>query len=165
MQETAERSGQSLLRPKRHGARDRRRQRPFAARADPLVPTVLAVLLLLAAPCVGAFSATAQAADRVALVISMSAYRTINPLRNTPADAALIARTLEGLGFETETLNDANLAQLKTAMKDFAFRAETASIALVYYAGHGVEVAARTISCRLMSPSRPPPSCRSRPSR
>lgn len=82
----------------------------------------------------------AEAADRVALVISMSRYTTINPLRNTPADAALIARTLEGLGFETETLNDATLPQVKAAMKDFAFRAETASIALVYYAGHGVEV-------------------------
>ncbi len=100
----------------------------------------LAVLALTFLVVAGPLAGIAAAADRVALVIGMSAYRTINPLRNTPSDAALIARTLSDLGFETTTLTDATLPELKTAMTDFAFRAETASIALVYYAGHGVEV-------------------------
>jgi hypothetical protein len=92
----------------------------------------LAVLLV--------FPLAAFAADRVALVIGMADYRTVEPLDNTVNDARGIARTLEGIGFRVTTLADATAEEFRTALEEFAFRAETSDLALIYFAGHGVEV-------------------------
>lgn len=81
-----------------------------------------------------------EAAERVALVLGMSKYRTISPLKNSSNDAAAIAKTLTTLGFETEIALDLSMADLTRRVQDFSFKAETADVALVYYAGHGVEV-------------------------
>ncbi|MCF3641087.1 caspase family protein [Rhizobium sp. TRM95111] len=93
---------------------------------------------LLAALLV-AFPALAE--RRVALVIGMSGYRSIAPLRNTAADARAIAAMLEKLDFTVDLSIDAPLAAMTQTMADFSRKAETAEIALVYYAGHGVEAA------------------------
>lgn len=82
----------------------------------------------------------APAADRVALVIGMARYAHIEPLANTVNDARLIAQTLEGIGFEVTLVTDAGYQDLRRTMDAFAFRAETADLALIYFAGHGVEV-------------------------
>jgi TPR repeat protein len=82
----------------------------------------------------------AVAADRVALVIGMADYQTVGALDNTTRDAALIAETLTGIGFEVTQVTDAGYQDLRRAMDSFAFRAETADLALIYYAGHGIEV-------------------------
>lgn len=79
--------------------------------------------------------------ERVALIIGMGAYQTITPLKNADNDARAIAETLRKLGFETEVAIDKPLAELVGIINDFSFRSETADIAFVYYAGHGVEVA------------------------
>ncbi len=81
--------------------------------------------------------------DRVALVIGVSDYAHISKLRNTGNDARLIAQTLTDIGFDVTTLMDAPRAEILTTMADFAFRSETADLALVYYAGHGVSVEGR----------------------
>lgn len=93
---------------------------------------ILAALLLLAGP--------ALATDRVALVIGQATYRHIATLDNTTKDADLIARTLTDIGFEVTQVTDAGYQDLREALDRFAFRSETADLALVYYAGHGVEV-------------------------
>ena len=93
---------------------------------------ILAALLLLAGP--------ALATDRVALVIGQANYRHIATLDNTTKDADLIARTLTDIGFEVTQVTDAGYQDLREALDRFAFRSETADLALVYYAGHGVEV-------------------------
>lgn len=80
------------------------------------------------------------ASDRVALVIGMAGYRSIEPLVNTRNDAEDLARTLEGIGFDVTLSQDATGADLRQTLDDFAFRAETADLALVYFAGHGVQV-------------------------
>jgi hypothetical protein len=94
----------------------------------------LAIACWLAAPAV-------RAGERVALVIGMAAYAHVEPLDNTVNDARLIGDTLEGIGFEVTRVEDAGYRDLRAALDRFAFRAETADLALVYYAGHGVEVA------------------------
>lgn len=94
---------------------------------------LLACLLSLAA-------LVAQAADRVALVIGMGAYRTVPALKNTVNDARAISDTLDQIGFDVTTLIDADHATLAQSLNDFAFRVETADLALIYFAGHGVEV-------------------------
>ncbi len=94
--------------------------------------TVLAVLMTVAP--------MARAAEKLALVIGMGAYAHITPLKNSVTDSRGIAETLVDAGFDVTLLTDAPLAEVQAAVKDFAFEAETAELALVYFAGHGVEV-------------------------
>ncbi|MEL6523784.1 MAG: caspase family protein [Pseudomonadota bacterium] len=82
----------------------------------------------------------AQASDRIALVVGMSQYQAIQPLDNTRRDAEGVSETLEKIGFEVITSIDASQADLLATMEDFQFQAETADLALIYFAGHGVEV-------------------------
>jgi TPR repeat protein len=86
------------------------------------------------------FPFAAISADRVALVIGMSDYQTVVKLDNTLNDARDISDTLEGIGFQVTTAFESSAAELRTLVDEFAFRAETADLALIYYAGHGVEV-------------------------
>ena len=95
---------------------------------------ILALLGLMMVPH------TLAAAERIALVIGMSDYRTVVKLDNTVNDARGIAETLNGIGFQVTIVLDATAEDLRTAIADFAFRSETADLALVYFAGHGVEV-------------------------
>jgi len=80
-------------------------------------------------------------ARRVALVVGMSAYTSISPLRNTEADARAVGAMLERLGFTVDLAIDVPLAQMKDTITAFSRKSETADIAVVYYAGHGVEAA------------------------
>lgn len=90
---------------------------------------LIAILLMLSLPI------AAAAQDRVAMVIGLSAYEDTAPLDWPAADATLLTEALEGQGFAVTTLIDAGTAALKREISDFAFRAETADIALIYYAG------------------------------
>jgi len=55
-------------------------------------------------------------------------------------DARGVGETLERIGFDVTTLIDVPGETLRAEVDDFAFRSETADLALIYYAGHGVEV-------------------------
>ena len=82
----------------------------------------------------------ARAADRVALVIGMAQYRNVPALSNTVNDARLLSATLSRIGFDVTTLIDTPQEELREELDKFAFRSETADLALIYFAGHGVEV-------------------------
>jgi hypothetical protein len=82
----------------------------------------------------------AEAGQRVALVIGMSKYQTIPALANTVGDANAVSQTLKKLGFEVETSIDQPLPELIKTINAFSFRVETSEIAVIYYAGHGVEL-------------------------
>lgn len=78
---------------------------------------------------------------RVALIVGNGAYRNVQALDNPPRDAKLIAATLRSLGFQTVTLApDLGRDQFFTALRDFSREAEKADWAVVYYAGHGMEI-------------------------
>src|SRR6476661_4607914 len=77
-------------------------------------------------------SGPAFAEKRVALVLGNSAYRNVAPLPNPVNDSAKIASTLKEAGFD--------VVDSRRALRDFADRARDADIAVVYYAGHGIEV-------------------------
>lgn len=87
-----------------------------------------------------ALSFPAAAAERVGLVIGISDYRSIPPLKNTVNDATDLSETLKSIGFEVTTLINVSGAELRKALDEFAFKAEEAELALIYFAGHGVEV-------------------------
>ena len=80
------------------------------------------------------------ASERVALVIGMAKYETVVALDNTVNDAISISRTLESIGFDVRMMTDVTSEELRRAVDDFAFKSETADLALIYFAGHGVEV-------------------------
>lgn len=80
------------------------------------------------------------AAEKVALVIGNGAYQRVLKLDNTVNDAKGIANSLTSIGFKVTTLFNASGEQMRQALSDFAFRSETADLALIYFAGHGVEV-------------------------
>ena len=100
---------------------------------------------LLASLClfVALLSANAAAAAdrRVALVVGNSAYSNAPKLANTVADAVGLAQLFRAAGFETVILrNDLGVMELRRAVRDFSVTAEGADIAVVYYAGHGIEI-------------------------
>ena len=94
---------------------------------------VAAALLLVCQP--------AFAQKRVALVLANSAYQNAVPLANPVNDGAVVASTLKDAGFDVvDYRRDLPAAETRRALRDFADRARDADIAVVYYAGHGIEV-------------------------
>src|ERR1700676_891490 len=93
----------------------------------------VAALLLLCQP--------AHAGERVALVLGNSAYRNAPPLPNPVNDGAMIAATLKNAGFDVvDSRSDLPALEMRRALRDFSDRARDADIAVIYYAGHGMEV-------------------------
>src|SRR5262252_919346 len=85
--------------------------------------------------------AAAAADRRVALVIGNSAYSNAPKLANTVADAVGLAQLFRAAGFETVILRkDLGVMDFRRAVRDFLVTAEGADIAVVYYAGHGIEI-------------------------
>ena len=83
----------------------------------------------------------AHADRRVALVIGNSAYQRVAKLPNPVNDARAVAALLRGAGFDVvESRFDLDAASLRRAMGDFTDIANDADVAVVYYAGHGIEV-------------------------
>ncbi len=80
------------------------------------------------------------ASDRIALVMGMARYQSLPGLDNTANDARAMADTLETIGFDVTLAVDASGAEITQLLDDFAFRSEVADLALVYFAGHGIEV-------------------------
>jgi hypothetical protein len=80
-------------------------------------------------------------AIRVALVIGNSQYDNLGTLKNTKNDATDIARALTDLGFSTKLVLDASEQTLRREFRGFSARSENATVAVVFYAGHGAQVA------------------------
>ena len=97
-------------------------------------------LVVLAAAGAWMAPATASAAGRVALVVGNGAYGAIGTLPNPGNDAADVASALGRLGFDVTTVRDADLAGMNEALRLFARDSAGADVALVFYAGHGLEV-------------------------
>jgi uncharacterized caspase-like protein len=100
-----------------------------------------------AAPTVVATGPTASdridvpSGKRIALVIGNSQYRSVPVLANPVHDAAIVADSLRAVGFQdVRLLNDATHDSLVRALKSFADDADKADWAMIYYAGHGIEV-------------------------
>src|SRR6201991_3356873 len=86
-------------------------------------------------------SEPAFAEKRVALVLGNSAYQNVAPLANPVNDGSLIAATLKDAGFDVvDFRRDLSAVETRRVLRDFADRTRDADIALVYYAGHGIEV-------------------------
>lgn len=95
---------------------------------------LLPVLLLF-------FCQPAWAGNRVALVIGNSAYKNAAPLSNPVNDAAIVEATLTNAGFDVvQTRRDLQAIEMRRTLRDFADQARDADVAVIYYAGHGMEI-------------------------
>jgi uncharacterized caspase-like protein len=94
---------------------------------------LVAALLLTCQP--------ASAEKRVALVVGNSNYKNAAPLPNPANDAAAVAATLKNAGFDiVDSRLDLQSTDMRRALREFADQARDADIAVVYYAGHGIEI-------------------------
>ncbi|MDO9417082.1 caspase family protein [Pararhizobium sp.] len=94
---------------------------------------LLVVVALLAASPV-------SAAGRVALVIGNSDYTSVGRLGNPINDATAVSQALGRLDFGVTLVTDATKASFETALADFSEKSDGADIALIYYAGHAMEM-------------------------
>jgi hypothetical protein len=83
----------------------------------------------------------AWADKRVALIVGNSTYQTVPPLPNPSRDASAVAKMFRDAGFDSVEvqLNVGNL-EFKRSIRKFEAAADQADIAVVYYAGHGLEI-------------------------
>ncbi len=93
----------------------------------------------MAATLPGVAPAPVAAAPRVALVIGNALYNGVDRLGSPVSDARLVAQTLRSSGFDVDLETDRTRAQMLDAFDRFGASAKNASIALIYYAGHGFE--------------------------
>lgn len=80
------------------------------------------------------------APTRIALVVGVAHYGA-QSLKNPVNDARLISAELTKLGFTVHTLVDPKRDEVMKAVDDFARDSRNADAALIYFAGHGMELA------------------------
>jgi len=99
-----------------------------------LITLLLLAVMLAAAPI-------AQAEKRVALVVGNSAYQHAGRLANPANDAADVAAALKKLGFQVIEGFDLDKAAFDRKVRDFAGALKGADAGVLFYAGHGMQVA------------------------
>jgi len=95
---------------------------------------VMAALILVAGPTSSAIQ------RRVALVVGMGQYTSVPNLPNPPKDAQALAEKLAHLGFEVDRHIDSDYRDFAKALREFGIKAQGADVAVIYYAGHGMQV-------------------------
>jgi outer membrane protein assembly factor BamD (BamD/ComL family) len=99
-----------------------------------------AVIVALAAAALLSFALPAHAQTKVALVIGNGAYQNVPGLPNPPHDAADIAAAFQRLGFSVQLIRDADYDAMRRALLQFSARAREAEMAVIFFAGHGMEM-------------------------
>ena len=89
--------------------------------------------------CISADPALAD--KRVALVIGVSKYQRVPQLANPARDADAMSALFKSAGFDVvNSERDLGIADFRRAVREFSETSRNADIAVVYYAGHGIEV-------------------------
>lgn len=83
---------------------------------------------------------SAAEARKVALIIGNGDYANTSRLVNPANDIKIIAASAKQAGFDDVTIAaDLAVNDFQKAMRDFRAKADGAEVAMVYYAGHGIE--------------------------
>ena len=113
------------------------------------LPVAAAILLL------SLFVTPAAAGQRVALVIGNASYAHSPSLANPLNDANDIGAALGRLGFKVAHIENGGRAELWDGLQKFSLAASASEMAVVFYAGHGIEVDKRNflvpVDARLLS--------------
>jgi hypothetical protein len=106
-------------------------------RTSHLAAALIALLLVL-------LPSPGHAEKKLALVIGNNDYIFGSKLSNPANDAALMAKTLAGLGFEVLKGVDLKQKEMKGLIRDYLRKLVEQgpdAVGLIYYAGHGIQVA------------------------
>ena len=82
--------------------------------------------------------------QRIALVIGNSNYQNVSQLSNPANDAKSVAKLLNAAGFEVISATDLSHNEMIQVVQDFSSKIADRgpnTVAMVYYAGHGVQLA------------------------
>ena len=103
---------------------------------------------------------TPPAEQRVALVIGNSNYQTAPRLTNPGNDAQSMAQLLNSAGFEVTQATDLARSEMVRVVQDFSAKVAErgpGTVAMIYYAGHGVQVAGENyllpVDAKISAPS------------
>ena len=103
-----------------------------------MIPFRFFVLLILA---MGLACGPAHADRRVALIIGNSAYKSAPKLGNPVNDATLVGGMFKKAGFDSVDVRlDLSASEMRRMLREFAGRTRDADMAVIYYAGHGIEL-------------------------
>lgn len=78
---------------------------------------------------------------RRALVIGNDTYQSVPKLLNAREDAQAMARSLREMGFQVQLELDLRERGMKAALRQFKARVEGGDEVIIFYAGHGVQLA------------------------
>lgn len=91
--------------------------------------------------CIGLADMALAADKRVALVIGNSDYKNVSQLPNPSRDADAIGALLKKAGFDVvDARTNLGGSDMRRLIRDFSDKVTGADIAVVFYAGHGIEV-------------------------
>lgn len=86
------------------------------------------------------FAGSSVQAKNVALIIGNAQYLNTSPLENADNDANLVAEAAKKAGFDEVTVAlDQSVDDFRQTLRRFREQADGADVAMVYYAGHGLE--------------------------
>ncbi|ABE38249.1 peptidase C14, caspase catalytic subunit p20 [Rhodopseudomonas palustris BisB5] len=77
---------------------------------------------------------------RVAMVVGNSTYQNVPQLPNPSRDANAVAQMFKSAGFDVTLVVNVGNLDFKRAIRKFEADADQADIAVIYYAGHGIEI-------------------------
>src|SRR3977135_2857426 len=104
--------------------------------------------ILLAVAVLTATGVNALADKRVALVIGNSAYKNVNRLKNPANDAAAVVAMFKRAGFDSvDAKLDLSIVDMRRALREFGNKTRDADVAVIYYAGHGIELDGTNYLC------------------
>jgi Caspase domain/Tetratricopeptide repeat len=92
------------------------------------------------APSPASPPAGAATGRRVALVIGNGAYTHVKALPNPSNDARAVAKSLRGISFVVTEGIDLDRSGMQNLIREFLRDAARSQVAIVYYAGHGVQI-------------------------
>ena len=97
--------------------------------------------IVLAVCSMWLFCQPALATTRIALVIGNSVYERAPKLSNPANDAAAMSEMFKRAGFDTvQLMLDGKAVEMRRALRNFSDDARNADIAIIYFAGHGIEI-------------------------
>jgi invasion protein IalB len=100
------------------------------------------ILFFLICMSLSGWTGAVLAQSRIALVVGNSKYANILPLRNPRNDAKAISNLFTAAKFDVvEDRYDVGNQEFRRILRDFAVKSAHADIAVIYFSGHGIEVA------------------------
>lgn len=84
---------------------------------------------------------SAHAERRIALVVGNSSYKSVPKLANPVNDVALVGSMFRNAGFDfVDIRTDLDAVEMRKVLREFGSRVRDAEVAVLYYAGHGIEL-------------------------